>query len=652
MNSAARSTNLESRLRDAMSAQAAGRLVEAEASYRAILRETPRLPDGLHLLAQCLHLQGRHDEALGFVDKAVACSPRVAMYRGTRGIVLRALARSEEAIATFREALRIDRGYLSAHRNLAAILAVVGENEAAREAFTRAIALAPQDVELWLGLGRVMMALGRPGEAAAAGERAAGLAPRSAPAIELWVSAAEAAAALPLLRDKLAGLLAGDTDNIAMHFALTDVLLKLEAVGEARALAERAVMRWPDNGAAWRRLGIQRSLAGEHAAAAEAFRRVLHLDPSDAVARVDIANCFHRLGESDRALSQYRDILEQHPRCKEAWYNVGTVLSTLGREAEAITEYTRALDLDPEYAAARSNRGQGLLRLGRFDAAWSDHRWRDGRTGAFPDEPWPRDLSGRTIHVKAEQGIGDHLFFLRFVPLIVARGATVSVEAERRIEPMVVRSGLHAVDFAPAGAEIRRMGDLPWLLGLGDGDSFVPPIALPILGDRVARVTGALSDLPRPWIGVTWHAGGAKGRRETFKTVPTARLGEALRELPGTVVSVQRNPVAAEQTALAAALGRPLVDLNAWNEDLESMLALMAALDGYVGVSNANVHLRCGAGLGSDVLVPFPMDWRWRALGDGTVPWYPGSRAYHERRPGGWDDAFASLAATLRARWS
>jgi hypothetical protein len=95
-----------------------------------------------------------------------------------------------------------------------------------------------------------------------------------------------------------------------------------------------------------------------------------------------------------------------------------------------------------------------------------------------------------------------------------------------------------------------------------------------------------------------------------------------------------------------------VVDLSAWNDDLESMLALIAALDGYVCVSNANVHLRHGAGLGSDVLVPFPMDWRWRRTGDGAVPWYPGSRAYHQRVDGDWSVALAALEASVRERWA
>jgi len=193
------------------------------------------------------------------------------------------------------------------------------------------------------------------------------------------------------------------------------------------------------------------------------------------------------------------------------------------------------------------------------------------------------------------------------------------------------------------------MGDLPWLLRLGDGD-LVAPLALSVLADRAARVGAALDGLPRPWLGVTWRAGGLMLGRDTTKEIALEALGGLLGSFGGSVVSVQRIPRGGEHRALEAALGRKVLDLSSWNDDLESMLAVMAALDFYVGVSNANVHLRCGAGRGSDVLVPFPMDWRWRKTADGAVPWYPRSRAYHQLRGGDWTGALAALGTSLAER--
>ena len=92
----------------------------------------------------------------------------------------------------------------------------------------------------------------------------------------------------------------------------------------------------------------------------------------------------------------------------------------------------------------------------------------------------------------------------------------------------------------------------------------------------------------------------------------------------------------------AATLGRPVHDLSALNEDLESMLVLLSLIDDYVGVSNTNMHLRAGAGKTARVLVPAPPEWRWMAEGKES-PWFPGFSVYRQRYDGSWEGALAEL---------
>jgi hypothetical protein len=84
------------------------------------------------------------------------------------------------------------------------------------------------------------------------------------------------------------------------------------------------------------------------------------------------------------------------------------------------------------------------------------------------------------------------------------------------------------------------------------------------------------------------------------------------------------------------------------NEDLEEMLALLAALDEYLGVSNTNMHLRAGSGKTARVLVPWPAEWRWMAAGDAS-PWFPGFRVYRQQADGDWNAALTRLRGDLAA---
>jgi len=193
-------------------------------------------------------------------------------------------------------------------------------------------------------------------------------------------------------------------------------------------------------------------------------------------------------------------------------------------------------------------------------------------------------------------------------------------------------------------------GDLPFVLGMRAAADAPPPIGLTADARNREAAENRLRALgPPPYIGVTWRAGpGAKGTLS--KAAPPERLAAALRPVPGTAVVVQRHPEPGEIARLAEALGRPAHDLSALNDDLDAMLALMAALDDYICVSNTNLHLRTACGRACRVLVPYPPEFRWM-LEPPESPWFPGSPLYREAPAGGWDDALGRLAADLAARY-
>ena len=155
---------------------------------------------------------------------------------------------------------------------------------------------------------------------------------------------------------------------------------------------------------------------------------------------------------------------------------------------------------------------------------------------------------------------------------------------------------------------------------------------------------------PPPYIGVSWRAGTPDQKLSLYKTCPISLIASAFKDVPGTLLILQRHPAPGEIEAFARELGRPVHDLSALNEDLEQMLALLALIDDYVGVSNTNMHLRAGAGKTARVLVPAPPEWRWMAEGK-TSPWFPGFAVYRQKYDGSWEEAFAMLAADLKASY-
>jgi hypothetical protein len=180
------------------------------------------------------------------------------------------------------------------------------------------------------------------------------------------------------------------------------------------------------------------------------------------------------------------------------------------------------------------------------------------------------------------------------------------------------------------------------------GADTAPPVPVAALPERIDAMAAKLRAAGSgPYIGLTWRAG-QRIESFLFKDVPIDLLGRALANAGGTLLSVQRAPEAGEHAALEAAIGRPVADFSAHNNDLEDMLALMHLLDDYVGVSNTNMHLRSGTGRRARVLVVNPGEYRWVASGK-TSPWFPGFELYRQAPDKSWGAALARLTDDLGA---
>jgi tetratricopeptide (TPR) repeat protein len=489
---------------------------------------------------------------------------------------------------------------------------------------------------------------------------------------------------------ELRAALAREPGHAAAWSNLGFALRELDRLPEAREALERATALDPRLADAWNLLGLVEQDEARHDAARAAFERAIALRPAFAYAHMNLGNTEQALGREAAALARYAEALRLGPALAEVHYNAGRLHDRAGRLGEGERHYREALRANPRYSIARANLAHLLIRAerlddaiaelgeatrldprfataqiqlahalflaGRFSEAWRQNRWRESRTAAMAREgrdyalPALDQLAGARVNIVAEQGLGDMLFFLRFAPALRARGAVLGIAADARLHPMLARTGLFE-EIAATAAELRRPGALEVLAGdlaLLATDAVAP--ALPLAPDpvRTESIARALAHAgPAPHVAIAWRAGTPHGG--TFltlhKEVPPAALGEALRGIDATWISVQRNPGEGELAALQSALGAPVHDFGGVNTDLDDALAAMALTDEYAGVSSTNVHLRAGAGRTSRVLVPFPPEWRWSMRGDSA--WFPGSAIYRQEARGGWGPALERMAREL-----
>jgi len=445
---------------------------------------------------------------------------------------------------------------------------------------------------------------------------------------------------------------AGPASQARVQRALT--LHQQGNLEEAERLYRDILRDEPGNAIATHYLGMVAWHRGDTGEAERLMHAALAADPTIPDFHSNLGLLMRDTRRLDAAIACYRKALEVDPRWFEAFNNLGLALEAAGRPGEAIDAYREAIAREPRFAAARQNLALALLAAGEYREALEHYRWRlmaQRLTGAPPDprqERFPALLDGRRFALRTEQGLGDALFFLRFVPELVRRGARVAFRGDARLHPMLARTGLFGLglDAERAAApelETIFVGDLPWLLGIDDPARF--PAALPLapLDDRLEKWRAKLRTLgPAPHVALTWRAGTAVAgpSRTQLKEIAPATLGRALRDTRATWISVQRLPEAGSREALEQALGAPVHDASLANDDLEEILALLGALEDYIGVSNTNTHLRAGLGGTMQVLVPHPPEWRWGIAGERS-PWFPTMKVLRQAPDGNWAPAFA-----------
>ena len=139
--------------------QHAGRFAEAAAIYRQILQAQPDHADALHLLGLIAYHEGRLEEAVDWIMRALAVGPSAIFYSNL-GNALGRMGRHAAAIESYRQALVLQPDYVHAHNNLGNMLRELRQYGAAVQSFRTVIALQPDYAQAYNNLANALVDLG------------------------------------------------------------------------------------------------------------------------------------------------------------------------------------------------------------------------------------------------------------------------------------------------------------------------------------------------------------------------------------------------------------------------------------------------------------------------------------------------------------
>ncbi len=579
-------------LQEALRLHQAGLFQEAEQRYRHILAAHANHPDVLNLLGVLCHQTGRSQEGGGLVQQAVQINPEHFDAATNLGNILKDLGHIDNAIGCYEHALDIKPDHPIAHCNYGALLSQLGRHDAAIAHLRQALATQPNYPDAHFNLGEALERNGQPLEA-----------------IEEFMV-----------------FLNTHPHHPSAKLNLADCLKK----------------------------------SGQTDAAIKSYRDLIASTPDFFIAYNNLGNLLREQGELSEAEALLTNALQMAPGLAELHGNISPILISQNRIDAAIKHLDTALEIAPGYPEAHFVKGLALLVAGDLPRGLPEYEWRwQCRDFTSPrvhtDIPhWQGEqLTGKTLLVHAEQGLGDTLQFVRYSQKLAKTGGKIILECQPSLKSLL--SGTAGIDQVIAQGEPIPPVDfkipllsLPFAFAttIDTIPAETPYISAP--AEKTAIWQARLQEAERTGlrVGLVW-AGRPEHKNDRNRSISLTALAPLAEAASTTFISLQKG--GGEEELLSAPPRFNILPCGPLLEDFTDTAGLVVNLDLIITVDTSVAHLAGAMGKPVWLMVPFSPDWRW-LLDRQDSPWYPSMRLFRQPSQGDWASVVQQIKAALLER--
>ena len=454
--------------------------------------------------------------------------------------------------------------------------------------------------------------------------------------------------------DILSAQLIENQDNETFLFSLAVCCYNINQFFEAAELFKRCIEKNKNNASYWSYFAVtQKHLKNRnYLEEIKCFRKAIALTSNNFLPCQNMANTLisaDKLVMAEKILSH---IIENNPQFTEAFVSLGYVHQLCGRFELAEENYLMAINKNAELAGSHTNLGLLYLSLGKFEQGWKEYEWRwqhadlQDIKSNFTGQRWQGEsLDNKTLMIFTEQGFGDTIQFVRYLPLINKGSGKIIIECrEPLVELIKTAKGIDSV--------VPRIKPFP------THDFYLPLMSLPQLfktnlqniPNKVPYLTVDQAKL-KYWenyflqydhtfkIGISW-AGNPQHKHDRYRTIEPALFSQLKTNDNVTLFSLQKDI----PDDVCKQYG--FINLADQLNDFTDTAACLTALDLIISVDTAIVHLAGALNLPVWTLLGFYCDWRWLKKRTDS-PWYPSMRLYRQPTRHDWKTPFEQIKVAL-----
>ena len=372
-----------------------------------------------------------------------------------------------------------------------------------------------------------------------------------------------------------------------------------------------------------------------------------------------------RIGRLKESLEAYQAILKQNPRLLSVLYNSGYTFKTAGNIPMAITIYRALVAKNPEYEPARLGLSFALINNGDFQTGCQEHIWNLKKQNKYPPELCTflkeGNVSGKTILLVPEGGLGDSIQFVRYAQRLKGLGAQITLAVQKPLIPLLSRCSF--IDtLVPMNTAVPPYDAKCTLMTLsfifGDSESQIPQ-NIPYIFPDPERINYWKKEFRTNnsfKVGICWQP----DVHNDVSRLPIARRGIPLSQfyeigaLSGVTLYSLQQKEGLDQLEQVP----PNVKLHVFDSTFDTThgsfmdtAAVIHALDLVISTDTATAHLAGAMGKRVWLLLPYATDWRWLS-GRTDSPWYPTMRIFKQPHPFDWNSVMKEVQQALEEELS
>ena len=427
-------------------------------------------------------------------------------------------------------------------------------------------------------------------------------------------------------------------------------------LSEAEVIYKLLLSKQPNNPNILHLYGLILHQLGKSEIAEEKIKEAIKFKSDEAIFYSNLGLVNDALGKEEEAEKNYLKAFTLESDFENAYiahFNLGVYYKNKGEFSKALHHYKKSIGLNESFAESHWNNSLLLLLLGNFNEGWKEYEYRFTKQNpvdkrVFNKPRWDgSNISGKKLLIVYEQGFGDAIQFIRYIPLIKDKGIDIFLECKREMIELFKR--------IPEVDEIieKKENEVPEI----DFDYYIHIMSLPMLFNTdlttiPCKIPYLKTDENKDCyfknklgdkgfkIGICW-SGNSKNPNDSERSINFESFKFLTNFFEVKLVSLQKGKASKELN------DERVIDFTNELNNFSDTASLIKNLDLIISVDTAVAHLAGALGKPTWLLLPIIPDWRW-LLGRKDTPWYPTIRLFRQQNKGEWEDVFNRVKKELK----